>query len=66
MPVEHLVEPSINLNDEEVAPVMSELSWIDPIWDYLIDRLLPNDPKEASKLRTRSARFTIHKGSIYK
>ena len=39
---------------------------MDPIWDYLIDELLPGDPKEASKLRTRSARFTSHKGSLYK
>ena len=39
---------------------------MDPIWDYLIDRLLPDNPKESSKLRTRSARFTIHKGSLYK
>ena len=39
---------------------------MDPIWDYLIDGLLPDDPKEVSKLRTRSARFTIHKGSLYK
>ena len=45
---------------------MSEPSWIDPIWDYLIDGLLPDDPKEASKRRTRSARFTIHKESLYK
>ena len=58
--VEHLVEPSIDLYDEEVSPVMSEPSWMDPIWDYLIEGLLPNDQKEASKLRTRSARFTIH------
>ena len=39
---------------------------MNPIWDYLIDGLLPDDPKEASKLRTRSTRFTIHKGSLYK
>ena len=45
---------------------MSKSSWMDPIWDYLIDKLLPDDPKEASKLRTKSARFTIHKGSLYK
>ena len=45
---------------------MSEPSWMDPIWDYLIEGLLPNDPKEASKLRTRSARFTINLGSFYK
>ena len=65
-PVEHLVEPSIDLYDEEVSPIMSEPSWMDPIWDYLIDGRLPDDPKEASKIRTRSARFTIHKGSLYK
>ena len=39
---------------------------MDLIWDYLIEGLLPNDPKEASKLRSRSARFTIHRGAIYK
>ena len=64
--VEHLSEPSVDLKNEEVSPVMSELSWMDPIWDYLIEGLLPNDPKEASKLRSRSARFTIHRGALYK
>ena len=39
---------------------------MDPIWDYLVDRILPSDPKEASKLRMRSARFTIHRGTLYK
>ena len=65
-PIEHLSEPSIDLNNEEVSPIMSEPSWMDPIWDYLIEGLLPNDPKEASKLRSRSARFTIHRGALYK
>ena len=44
-PVEHLAEPSIDLYDEEVAPIMYEPSWMDPIWDYLIDGLLSDDPK---------------------
>ena len=39
---------------------------MDPIWDYIIDRRLPDDPKKAAKIRTRSARFTNHKGSLYK
>ena len=39
---------------------------MDPIWDYLIEGLLPNDLKEASKLRSRSAMFTIHRGTLYK
>ena len=64
--VEHLPEPSVNINNEEVSPIMSEPSWMDPIWDYLVDEILSSDPKEASKLRTRSARFTIHRGTLYK
>ena len=44
-PVEHLAEPSIDLNDVEVSPITSEPSWMDPIWDYLIEGLLPHDPK---------------------
>ena len=66
VPVEHLPEPSVNVDDEEVSPVMSELSWMDPIWDYLVDGILPSDPKEASKLRTRLAIFPIHRGILYK
>ena len=65
-PVKYLAEPSIDLYGEEVTPIESEPSWMDPIWDYLIDRRLPYDPKEASKIRTRSTRFTNHKGSLYK
>ena len=66
IPVEHLLEPSVNIDNEEVSPVMSELSWMDPIWDYLMDGTLLSDPNEASKLRTRSSRFTIHRGTLYK
>ena len=65
-PVEYLAEPSIDLYGEEIALIESESSWMDPIWDYLIDGRLPDDPKEASKIRTRSARFTNHRGSLYK
>ena len=41
-PAEHLSEPSVDLSSEEVSPVMSEPSWMDPIWDYLIKGLLPD------------------------
>ena len=64
--VEYLAEPSIDLCDVVVALVESEPSWMDPIWDYIIDGSLPDDPKEAAKIRARYARFTNHKGSLYK
>ena len=31
IPVKHLLEPSVNVDDEEVSPIMSESSWMDPI-----------------------------------
>ena len=52
-PVEYLAEPSIDLCGVEVAQIGSEPSWMDPIWDYIIDGRLPDDPKEAAKIRTR-------------
>ena len=45
---------------------MSEPSWMDPIWDYLVEGTLPSNPKETSKLRARSTRFTVHRGTLYK
>ena len=66
MPIEHLPEPSVSVDNREVSPVMSEPSWMEPIWDYLVDGKLPSDPKEASKLRARLARFTVHRGALYK
>ena len=65
-PVEYLAEPSIDPYSMVVALVDSVPSWMDPIWDYIIDGSLQDDPKEAAKIRARSARFTNHKGSLYK
>ena len=62
--VEYLPEPSVSINNGEVSPVMSKPSWMDPIWDYLVEGTLLSNPKEASKLRARSARFTIHQGTL--
>ena len=66
IPVEHLPEPAVSIDDGEVSPVMSEPSWMDPIWDYLVEGALPSDPKEASKPRARLTRFTVHRGTLYK
>ena len=66
MPVEYLPEPSVSIDNGEVSPMMSEWSWMDLIWDYLVEGTLPSDPKEASKLKARSTRFTVHRGTLYK
>ena len=64
--VEHLPESLVSIDNGEVSPVMSESSWMDPIWGYLVEGTLASDPKEASKLRARSERFTVHRGTLYK
>ena len=64
--VEYLPEPLVSIDNGEDSPVMSEPSWMDPIRDYLVEGTLSSDPKEASKPRARSARFTIHRGTLYK
>ena len=43
--VEYLAEPSIDLCGVEVSPIGSEPSWMDSIWDYIIDERLPDDLK---------------------
>ena len=65
-PVEYLAEPFIDPYNVVIVPVESVPSWMDPIWEYIIGGSLPDDPKEAAKIRARSARFTNHKGSLYK
>ena len=65
-PVEYLEEPFIDLCDMVVAQVGSKPTWMEPIWDYIIDEILPDDPKKAAKIGARSATFTNHKGSLYK
>ena len=65
-PVEYLAEPSIDPYSMVVAPVESVPSWMDPIWNYIIDGRLPDEPKEVAKIRARLARFTNHNESLYK
>ena len=66
VPVKHIMEPSVNVNSDEVLPVMTASSWMDPTWDYLLNGTLPSNPNEASKLRARSARFVLLRGTLYK
>ena len=66
VPVKHLIEPSVDINSDEVLLVMTAPSWMDPFWDYLLNGTLLSDPNEASKLRARSARFVLLRGTLYK
>ena len=45
-PVEYLAEPFIDPYNVVIAPVESVPSWMDPIWDYIIDGSLPTRKKQ--------------------
>ena len=60
------MEPLVDVNNDEVLPIMTTPRWMDPIWDYLLNGIFPSNQKEASKLRARSARFSLLRGTLYK
>ncbi|XP_030959083.1 uncharacterized protein LOC115981034 [Quercus lobata] len=46
--------------------IQSESNWMTPILSYLQDGRLPQDVREARKVRKRTARFTILNDALYK
>ncbi|GJT32820.1 reverse transcriptase domain-containing protein [Tanacetum coccineum] len=64
--VEVLKEKSIQ--EEEVATVVEEEgpTWMTPIMEYLKDRTLPDDRKEASKLRIKARQYELLEGVLYR
>ena len=52
--------------EEEVSPIDVGSSWMTPITQYLEEGTLPLNPVEARKLKVRSTRFTIIRGTLYK
>ncbi|GJW50875.1 reverse transcriptase domain-containing protein [Tanacetum coccineum] len=64
--VEILNEKSIN--GKEVAAVVEEEepTWMTPIVEYLRDGILPEDSKDASKLRIKARQYELLQGVLYR
>ncbi|GJZ94516.1 reverse transcriptase domain-containing protein [Tanacetum coccineum] len=64
---EVLVEvlPKRSIEEKEILQVETKEgeSWMTPIHEYLVSGLLPEDPKEARKIRTDDTVKEVHKGS---
>ncbi|KAL2462231.1 Gypsy retrotransposon integrase-like protein 1 [Abeliophyllum distichum] len=58
-------QPSI-LNMIEITNIEFEASWVDPIMNYLVKNILPEDPVEAKKMKVRATMFTMIDGQLYK
>ena len=65
VPLEVRTSPSIG-EEVEVMRVSTEESWMDPILAYIRDGVLPEDKRQARKLKCRAARYTLLDGVLYR
>ncbi|KAL6219915.1 hypothetical protein ACLB2K_007673 [Fragaria x ananassa] len=64
-PIEYLGKPSIK-EGRETLQIDDAPSWMDPIFDFLSKRELPNDPFEARKVKFRAGHYLIVNSTLYK
>ncbi|KAK8933512.1 hypothetical protein KSP39_PZI015592 [Platanthera zijinensis] len=64
--IEEIAFPSIHGPWEVTEINKAEESWTTPLIAYLKDQQLPEDHKEARRLRMRAATFTLIDGELYK
>ena len=57
--VELVVEPSINTTVGVSTVAMSEPCWMDPIINFLAEDRVPNDEKEAGRVRQVAVRYWL-------
>nr|GEU43347.1 hypothetical protein [Tanacetum cinerariifolium] len=63
--IEVLVKRSIKEKEILQVKTNEEESWVTPIHEYLVSGLLPEDPKEATKIRVKAPQYKLIRGSIY-
>ncbi|GJS18291.1 reverse transcriptase domain-containing protein [Tanacetum coccineum] len=64
--VEVLAKRSISEKEVSRIEVEKGEKWMTPIYEYLINGLLPEDPKEARKVLIRPPQYKLIKGSLYR
>ncbi|XP_052289889.1 uncharacterized protein LOC127899803 [Citrus sinensis] len=64
VPLEVRISPSIE-EEAEVMRISTGESWMDPIRAYVRDGVLPEDKRQARKLKCRAARYTLLDGVLY-
>ena len=60
------VQKCPNIEEVFTFTIQSESSWMTPILSFLQDGRLPQDVKEAKKVRKRASRFMILNDTLYK
>ena len=64
IPLRIQMRPSIH---EEVVMTLNAPSptWMTLVWAYVKEGILPNDPKEARRVRYKSSRYVIYDDVLY-
>ncbi|GJW85314.1 hypothetical protein Tco_0158459 [Tanacetum coccineum] len=57
-----------SIEEKEILKVdmQERKSWMDPIHEYLLSGLLPEDTKEARKIRIQAPQYKLIRGNLYK
>ncbi|XP_077221703.1 uncharacterized protein LOC143855472 [Tasmannia lanceolata] len=58
------LQPSIE--EKQVMEIPAGLNWMDPIVQYLLDGILPEDKLAARRLIARAAHYVLHGSKLYK
>ncbi|XP_016168924.1 uncharacterized protein LOC107611524 [Arachis ipaensis] len=58
--------PSLSNTTDNSLPISDRESWTTPILQYLLNGVLPKDPKEANRVKREVVNYTIITGQLYK
>nr|GEW52493.1 reverse transcriptase domain-containing protein [Tanacetum cinerariifolium] len=64
--VEVLTKMSIEEKEVLKVDILERESWMDPIHEYMLSGLLPEDTKEARKIRIQAPQYKLIRGNLYK
>ena len=66
MPIEILSEPSTKESANHVMPVNAFPSWVDLIFEYLMEGKIPENKNKARRIKYQATRYTIMSGKLYR
>ncbi|GJT38717.1 reverse transcriptase domain-containing protein [Tanacetum coccineum] len=64
--VEVLTKRSIEEKEVLKVDIRKRKSWMEPIQEYLLSKLLPKDTKEARRIRIQASQYKLIRGNLYK
>ncbi|KAJ4978303.1 hypothetical protein NE237_009083 [Protea cynaroides] len=63
---ETLLQSTADPNSKAVMPAMAEPSWIDPIYSFLREGILPEERKEVRRIQSKATHYVVEVDTLYK